>query len=141
VSNHDRMGGLFSRNPSFLSPGQCTAVRQVVGNCDSGSEHQPAAGTPQVNLSFTGCPRFCLQPRLAFRRLCRKFLAERQEPVNPFASPEEKCPLGQPICSVTGLQQRFDHVPAICTPIQTKKDYDKCVIIVIPVAPRIRANQ
>ena len=50
-------------------------------------------------------------------------------------------PLGQPICSVTDSNNALITFQAICTPIQTKKDYDKCVIIVIPVAPRIRANQ
>jgi len=49
-----------------------------------------------------------------------EILAESQAPVNPFAMPEEKCNALMPF-------------QAICTLIQTKKNDDNCVIVVIPV--------
>jgi hypothetical protein len=59
-------------------------------------------------------------------------LGRRQEPVNAF---------GQLICSVTDSSSAFIPFQAICTPIQTRKKDDNCVITVIPVGPRIRANR
>ena len=50
-------------------------------------------------------------------------------------------PLGQPICSVTDSSNSLIPFQAICTPMQTRKNDDNCVITVIPVAPRIRANR
>jgi hypothetical protein len=41
-------------------------IRRASPNCRkprSGSEHQAAAANSRQNRSFTGCPRFCLQPR------------------------------------------------------------------------------
>lgn len=48
--------------------------------------------------------------------------------------------LGQPKCSVTDSSNSLIPFQAICTPIQTRKNDDNCVITVIPVAPRIRAS-
>ena len=47
---------------------------------------------------------------------------------------------GQPICSVTDSSKALIPFQAICTPIQTRKNDDNCVITVIPVAHRIRAS-
>jgi hypothetical protein len=48
---------------------------------------------------------------------------------------------GQPICSVSDSSNALIPFQAICTPIQTRKKEDNCVITVIPVAPRIRAKR
>src|SRR5579864_1577898 len=47
----------------------------------------------------------------------------------------------QPICNVTDSSNALIPFHAICTPIQTKKKDDNCVITVIPVAPKMRANR
>ena len=56
----------------------------------------------------------------------------KQAPVIPF---------GQPTCSITDSSNALIPFQAICTPIQTRKKDDNCVITVMPVAPRIRANR
>src|SRR5260370_20912980 len=48
---------------------------------------------------------------------------------------------GQPKCSVTDSSNALIPFHAICTPMQTRKNDDNCVITVIPVAPRIRASR
>ena len=59
----------------------------------------------------------------------------------PHCNARGKLPIGQPICSVTDSSNVLTPFQAICTPIQTRKKDDNCVITVIPVAPRIRANR
>jgi hypothetical protein len=54
---------------------------------------------------------------------------------------QRKSALGQPKCSVSDSSNALIPFQAICTPIQTRKNDDNCVITVIPVAPRIRANR
>jgi hypothetical protein len=76
--------------------------------------------------------------RTVFRH---RVLAERQEPVNPFCNARGKIPIAQPICRVTDSSNSLIPFQAICTPIQTRKKDDNCVITIIPVAPRIRASR
>jgi len=49
--------------------------------------------------------------------------------------------LGHPKWKVTDSSNALIPFQAICTPIQTRKNDDNCVITVMPVAPRIRARR
>jgi hypothetical protein len=68
-------------------------------------------------------------------------LAERQEPSQPLCNARGKVLIAQPICSLTDSSNALIPFHAICTPIQTRKKDDNCVITVSPVAPRIRAKR
>jgi hypothetical protein len=52
-----------------------------------------------------------------------------------------KSTLGQAKCRVSDSSNALIPFQAICTPMQTRKNDDNCVITVIPVAPRIRAKR
>lgn len=120
--------------PVRLAEARFEAMATPAGGCASSGHN----GSP---LLAKACPHLShgLQPRPdrdGARERCRsgvlgKFL-RRQEAVNPF---------GQPICSVSDSSNALIPFQAICTPIQTRKKDDNCVITVIPVAPRIRANR
>jgi hypothetical protein len=54
---------------------------------------------------------------------------------------QRKSALGQPKCRVSDSSNALIPFQAICTPMQTRKNDDNCVITVIPVAPRICAKR
>jgi len=85
------------------------------------------------------------EPRTAYRRTItplrkRARIGSAGITSVSFAAPEESA-LDQPKCSVTDSSNALIPFQAICTPIQTRKNDDNCVITVMPVAPRIRANR
>jgi hypothetical protein len=82
-----------------------------------------------VSMMFPGFRSRCTIP-------CRCAILVREQRVTP----EEKCSV-QPICSVTDSSNALIPFQANCTPMHTRKNDDNCVITVIPVAPRIRANR
>jgi hypothetical protein len=64
------------------------------------------------------------------RQPCKDSTAGWERPTNAF---------DQPICRVTDSSNALIPFQAICTPMQTRKNEDNCVITVMPVAPRICA--
>jgi len=70
-----------------------------------------------------------------------RVVEEIREAVRSVCLPVRPRFLGQPKCSVTDSSSALSPFQAICTPMQTRKNDDNCVITVIPVAPRIRASR
>src|ERR1700730_256934 len=119
-----------------VSRGEGKAFKQVLGTPPGGYRRNVVE--VQQHTTFPGGYSERTKPEVMAGPGSWNYFRENQS--TPFPTPEEKT-LGQPKCSVTDSSNALIPFQAICTPIQTRKNDDNCVITVIPVAPRIRANR
>jgi len=96
--------------------------------CNEGSHR----GTRQRNVRV-----FDIDDHLLVRG---KFWRRGKSQSTPLQLQRKSAP-AQPKCSVTDSSNALIPFQVICTPIQTRKNDDNCVITVIPVAPRICAKR
>jgi hypothetical protein len=71
VSDHDRVSGLFLRNPFLLFTSAIYAVRQVVENCESRLGTSTRGRDPQSKTVVHRVSEVLLAAKVAFLRLHR----------------------------------------------------------------------